>query len=301
MKKHYELSVTYDSISVHKEYLELCKYIYHKDTDLPKGYKVIDIFKDSNGFYAEAVRKGNNIVIVSRGSNDFFDAYIDLLIPQGRTPSQYYSLMKAYHKVNKIRNVEPNVTITFTGHSLGGTISDLASVSTGENAVSFAPFGAEKLLPTNVKKLPSYVIDYGNEDDFVFTSKLNQQMGEVRIVPPINDEWSHKLENWGDIGEYFLYAKTGAPFVNADDISLIKRYREYLEKHNLRFNSNNTDKTSCVGSYPVSGYTRSDGTEVSSYVRTCGAKHTKGKYSKTSKSILDLPKEEMDYWVRLLV
>lgn len=69
MKKHYELSVTYDSISVHKEYLELCKYIYHKDTDLPKGYKVIDIFKDSNGFYAEAVRKGNNIVIVSRGSN----------------------------------------------------------------------------------------------------------------------------------------------------------------------------------------------------------------------------------------
>ena len=81
MKKHYELSVTYDSISVHKEYLELCKYIYHKDTDLPKGYKVIDIFKDSNGFYAEAVRKGNNIVIVSRGSNDFFDAYIDLLIP----------------------------------------------------------------------------------------------------------------------------------------------------------------------------------------------------------------------------
>ena len=52
MKKRYELSVTYDSISVHKEYLELCKYIYHKDTDLPKGYKVIDIFKDSNGFYA---------------------------------------------------------------------------------------------------------------------------------------------------------------------------------------------------------------------------------------------------------
>ena len=29
----------------------------------------------------------------------------------------------------------------------------------------------------------------------------------------------------------------------------------------------------CVGSYPVSGYTRSDGTEVSSYIRTCGAAH----------------------------
>ena len=62
-----------------------------------------------------------------------------------------------------------------------------------------------------------------------------------------------------------------------------------------------TNKTNCIGSYPVSGYTRADGTEVSGYTRSCGAKHTKGKYSKTSKSILDLSKEEMDYWVRLLV
>ena len=29
----------------------------------------------------------------------------------------------------------------------------------------------------------------------------------------------------------------------------------------------------CVGSYSVSGYTRTDGTEVKSYTRTCGAKH----------------------------
>ena len=29
----------------------------------------------------------------------------------------------------------------------------------------------------------------------------------------------------------------------------------------------------CVGSYSVSGYTRSDGTEVKGYTRTCGAKH----------------------------
>ena len=30
----------------------------------------------------------------------------------------------------------------------------------------------------------------------------------------------------------------------------------------------------CVGSYHVSGYTRSDGTEVKGYTRTCGAKHS---------------------------
>lgn len=34
-----------------------------------------------------------------------------------------------------------------------------------------------------------------------------------------------------------------------------------------------TNKNGCVGSYNVSGYTRSDGTSVSDYTRTCGAAH----------------------------
>lgn len=37
--------------------------------------------------------------------------------------------------------------------------------------------------------------------------------------------------------------------------------------------SSDNGGSECVGSYPVSGYTRADGTEVSSYVRTCGAAH----------------------------
>ena len=35
-------------------------------------------------------------------------------------------------------------------------------------------------------------------------------------------------------------------------------------------------KKDCAGTYPVSGYVRKDGTEVSSYMRTCGAKHEGG-------------------------
>jgi len=32
-------------------------------------------------------------------------------------------------------------------------------------------------------------------------------------------------------------------------------------------------KKDCAGTYPVSGYVKKDGTEVSAYMRTCGAKH----------------------------
>ena len=35
-------------------------------------------------------------------------------------------------------------------------------------------------------------------------------------------------------------------------------------------------KKDCAGTYPVSGYVRKDGTEVSAYMRTCGAKHEGG-------------------------
>ena len=37
--------------------------------------------------------------------------------------------------------------------------------------------------------------------------------------------------------------------------------------------SSNNGGSECVGSYPVSGYTRAEGTEVDSYVRTYGAAH----------------------------
>lgn len=50
-----------------------------------------------------------------------------------------------------------------------------------------------------------------------------------------------------------------------------------IEKNNgsktYMINNNQSHKNGCVGSYPVEGYTRKDGTKVDGYVRTCGAAH----------------------------
>ena len=45
-----------------------------------------------------------------------------------------------------------------------------------------------------------------------------------------------------------------------------------------------TKDNGCVGSYSVSGYTRGDGTDVSSYTRSCGAAHNSSSSSTSSKS-----------------
>ncbi len=50
-------------------------------------------------------------------------------------------------------------------------------------------------------------------------------------------------------------------------------------------NKNNTisNTSECAGTYPVSGYTREDGTEVRGYIRTCGAAHAGN--SQSSKNV----------------
>ena len=55
-----------------------------------------------------------------------------------------------------------------------------------------------------------------------------------------------------------------------------------------------TNKTNCAGTYRVSGYTRQDGTEVSSYMRTCGAKHEGDFMSGGTNYLSDKEREYID-------
>lgn len=79
-----------------------------------------------------------------------------------------------------------------------------------------------------------------------------------------------------------------------EEVMLPAESHTNYEKNNNADNSAQTSsgtKTECVGTYPVSGYTRADGTEVSGYTRSCGAAHN-GK-SKPEKAE---PIEEPDYF-----
>lgn len=72
-------------------------------------------------------------------------------------------------------------------------------------------------------------------------------------------------------------------YYNIDDLRKmnIKELRKHLPKifqqiinnNILQKYKNNTQSTNCIGTYKVNGYIRSNGVKVSSYERTCGAKH----------------------------
>lgn len=48
---------------------------------------------------------------------------------------------------------------------------------------------------------------------------------------------------------------------------------DFYTNPGLSYSNNGATHPNCAGTYQVSGYTRDDGTKVSSYFRTCGAKH----------------------------
>ena len=59
-------------------------------------------------------------------------------------------------------------------------------------------------------------------------------------------------------------------------------------------NSTSAGGSECAGTYPVSGYTREDGTEVSGYMRTCGAAHA-GSSQESPKQSEGMPEGENDW------
>lgn len=109
-------------------------------------------------------------------------------------------------------------------------------------------------------KMITSLYDNKNLDDF---DKIynNNQKKEARITQTTkisNPKFSNPTPN---INENLQNE-------NITPENILQGHVEYQAK-----SKNNNSKTPCVGSYPVSSYTRTDGTEVSGYTRTCGAKH----------------------------
>lgn len=311
-KNIFNLNLSYnennnEEIKKHEEYKQLCQYIYHNGTLLPKGYKVLGYaYNPEDGFYAEVVRKGDDVVIVTRGTekNSFKDVLNDYVMSLGKSPSQYFSLMELYNtQIVEMKKQEPSLKITFIGHSLGGTLSQLAGITTGEDAVTFSAFGGEGLLPDGIKKISARIINYGSENDLVFLSRIDKHIGEVRLVDAVKNLSSHKLEYWKDLDDYIPYIKGNEPHVTSEIDSKIRDKRHFIDIiNNGKSNIDDSDISTysrgkykspgCPGSYPVKGYTREDGTKVRGYVRDC-YKH-KGKIPKLD----TLPYDELEKWIR---
>lgn len=266
-------------IEFHEKLKKYAIYSYHDNKkELLEGAKQIDSYHMKSGLDAYVLQKDNDIVVAFRGTHGVSDVDDDLAIGANKTPKQ---AKEAYEICKEIKNKYQGHDITITGHSLGGGIGVYAAAKNGLQAVVFNPIGTAGLINPDENIDASRIINYCNPRDWVASGNANEHLGKCY---EINSKGftsqkakgifaHHDMEVMEDLRtrtpvtkselmhKYNDYESSLPPYLD----TAIKAFRETFSVH--------TNSSNCAGTYSVSGYTRSDGTKVSSYERTCGVHH----------------------------
>ena len=276
----------------HEKYRELCKDIYPQNLkNFPKDVVPLYVHENkNNGFFAYACKYQDRIVIVFRGTeftkgNDLKNDYC--MGKRKAIPEQAHDAYIFTERIKQVMKTKyPNYKLDLTGHSLGGSLAQYTHVLVkGINeTVTFNPYGTrktlEKYFENNTSQSPTdKITNYCVQDDMI-GDKLSKdtQLGKVYYIDIIDPKGSkHQIENMRSLST--------------------RRIQKNKNSKSMCGNSS----SNCTGSYTVQGYTRSDGTKVREYIRTCG-KHNKmsmeerakGQAKYKGKRFQDIPADELE-------
>ena len=158
---------------------------YHLDSPIKlDGWQMV--YKEpetKNGFEGQIYQKGNNIVVVYKGTNqtkDFLNS--DIPMGVGYSPKQQEDAHNLFLKAQSMYK-DKNVNIEVTGHSLGGSMAQIESARTGVQATTFNAYGTGNILKregyTNEEINTMNIKNYGNPKDYVFVSNIENQPGRT--------------------------------------------------------------------------------------------------------------------------
>ena len=245
----------------------------------PQDYQVVKVSKPSKtGFYACVLKKGSEIIIAYRGtdalSKDFND---DIQIGSKKIPEQVNEAKQfAIEAIKEFSDCE----VFVTGHSLGGALAQIVGSYYGYKTATFNPAGLDSVLSRGMLKYnPDVVVNYHTEDDFLRKGWLFDDVGTNYTVETtknfINPKNPHKMEYMKPLNTAKIETKEMHRTIKEHLMDYNNRRKDGNKEIKTKFHNfiNGFLKSDCPGRYMVSGYTRKDGTEVSSYERTCGAKH----------------------------
>lgn len=275
--------MTQNEIKQHERYKKMTMYSYDiNNNQLPQGAKLIGIAQKNNGYYAAVIRDGNEIVIAIRGSDEIKDwtgSNKDMVLR--KRPAQTKNALETVDIVNDMIKNDPQYAgckITVVGHSLGGSLAQIAAVLKGIKAVTFNAFGTKHLLKDEPGLNNADVTNYCNIDDPVTTANAKNHIGKCyeMTTTPYEDKTPHHLECMGNLESRYpttaedLYDLGKKKQNRKIEFEYYKRTGKHMP---IRMSSLGFHADNCAGTYQVNGYTREDGTKVASYPRTCGAKH----------------------------
>ena len=270
-----KIMTAYEQIKKHEEYKQLCMASKKKPTaTVPSGYHLWDTVQDENGFFACIYQKDNEIIIVYRSSddiNDWIDSNKSMAL--GHMPAQAENALQVYDMVNKFC-LENNMKLTVIGFSLGGSLAEIVGAMRNAVAVTFNAYGVKNLLNPNIKYTNNKVTNYCCDEDIITRINAENHVGMCFVVQSKNlSKRAHYIENMGSLYER---EEVYAPYLQQQyeiEERSQKEFEQYKKYGRLIIHMpgmySKDDQSGCTGSYPVSDYTRDDGTKVEGYIRTC--------------------------------
>ena len=190
-----------------------------------------------------------------------------------KLPEQLNDAINLYDEVSKYCK-NNGYKLSVTGHSLGGSLAAIVSAMRGVEAVTFNPYGVKNLLNPNIKYITDKVINYCCDEDIITRINAENHIGKCYSISSSDYKTDpHLLENMDSLdnreeayGPYLQYQYERKERLKKEFEEYKKYGRKIIRMPGLYSGENQSE---CTGSYPVSGYTRDDGTKVDSYIRTC--------------------------------
>ena len=263
----------------HEVLKQAAGYSYKNGSPAPDGYEVVkSVDNKDTGFHAEVLANGNDVIVAYRGTDQpiGIDGINDFAMARKNIPEQATEAIKVY---DQVKQDYPNADIAVTGHSLGGSLSQIVSSVRGCEAVTFNAYGTKDMFENSANIKEDNIVNYVNEMDGITMVNGENHVGEIYSVPNIAQDSKfsifyklncHYLEGMGNLSERIQ--KT--PNEIKEKATRIHPNALKAKNKILEIGNKQSSKSQCVGSYSVNGYTRSDGTKVGDYTRSCGAKHS---------------------------
>lgn len=205
---------TYSQNEDYKEIHDVCKKvsieIYNKNSKETEiaGFKKREWYANKKtGFYSQLYvnEKAKEIIIAYEGTNILSGKDIANDIQMYNKKEKPLQFKDAEIMYKNVMQKYPKYSITFTGHSLGGSIAQLMGAKYKHQTVTFNAYGIGQLNGLEINSTKN-IINYAHRDDGVFNEKRCWHIGKViytyagdNVFLRNNKLGNHKIENIGNL------------------------------------------------------------------------------------------------------
>lgn len=275
------------------------------NNDIIYIYRPLAIYKDRTNCKAILFRKDDEYIVSFFGTDfkNLKDLGTNVSMVAGNNPKQFKSAEKFVKKVMEKYSI-PKEKLTAIGNSEGGAEAIYIKATFGiKDVYTFNGYVPKLVQYSNPNLEDNRIYNFRTPEDIV--SKAGYSIGEDFIVDfQLKDGKKlkpgilkyidyHRIDNMGDCNEASSLEefKKGRPdWKNKYGIGILKSYEvedipqdlyeifddvinDRLRNRAVVNAYRPNSKSGCVGTYLVNAYTRSDGSKVAAYFRTCGAAH----------------------------